>query len=77
MCFRCVVVLYSPKKNKQSHIFNVSKKTITSVAFSRDGKSLVTGEVSNETVDSENGRGWGQTNYYVMEFCPSNEIYNA
>ena len=42
---RCVVVLYNAKKTKQSHIFNVSKKTITSLAFSADGKHLVTGEV--------------------------------
>ncbi|XP_060582895.1 mitogen-activated protein kinase-binding protein 1-like [Ruditapes philippinarum] len=40
----CVVVLYNPKKNKQGHIFNVSKKTLTSLAFSSDGKHLVTGE---------------------------------
>ena len=44
-CYRCVVVLYNAKKTKQSHIFNVSKKTITSLAFSADGKHLVTGEV--------------------------------
>ena len=43
--FRCVVVLYNTKKNKQSHIFNFSKKTLTSLAFSGDGKHLVTGEV--------------------------------
>ena len=44
-CCRCVVVLDNAKKTKQSHIFNVSKKTITSLAFSADGKHLVTGEV--------------------------------
>lgn len=47
-CFslhRCVVVLYNPKKGKQSHIFNASKKTLTCLAFSGDGKHLVTGEV--------------------------------
>ena len=44
--FRCVVVLFNPRRNKQSHIFNTSKKTITSLAFSPDGKQLVTGEVS-------------------------------
>ena len=44
--FSCVVVLYNTKKNKQSHIFNFSKKTLTSLAFSGDGKHLVTGEVS-------------------------------
>ncbi|XP_061405980.1 LOW QUALITY PROTEIN: mitogen-activated protein kinase-binding protein 1-like [Lethenteron reissneri] len=40
----CVVVLLNPKKNKQSHILNASRKTITAVAFSPDGKYLVTGE---------------------------------
>ena len=40
-----MVVLYNSKKNKQSHIFNTCKKTITTVAFSRDGKYLATGEV--------------------------------
>ncbi|XP_052275032.1 mitogen-activated protein kinase-binding protein 1-like isoform X2 [Dreissena polymorpha] len=44
----CVVVLYNPKKNKQGHIFNVSKKTITSLAFSGDGKHLVTGESGHQ-----------------------------
>ena len=43
--FRCVVVLCNAKKTRQSHIFNVSKKAITSLAFSGDGKHLVTGEV--------------------------------
>ncbi|XP_069773273.1 mitogen-activated protein kinase-binding protein 1 [Narcine bancroftii] len=40
----CVVVLFNPKKTKQHHILNGSRKTITAVAFSPDGKYLVTGE---------------------------------
>ncbi|XP_069043818.1 WD repeat-containing protein 62 isoform X2 [Lepisosteus oculatus] len=40
----CVVVLLHPKRNKQSHILNTSRKTFTALAFSRDGKYLVTGE---------------------------------
>ena len=40
----CTVVLYNPRKNKQSHITNGSRKTITSLAFSDDGRYLVTGE---------------------------------
>ncbi|XP_013885738.1 mitogen-activated protein kinase-binding protein 1 [Austrofundulus limnaeus] len=40
----CVVVLLNPKKNKQSHIINTSRKTITALSFSPDGKYLVTGE---------------------------------
>ncbi|XP_056401846.1 mitogen-activated protein kinase-binding protein 1 isoform X2 [Hyla sarda] len=40
----CVVVLLNPRKNKQHHILNSSRKTITALAFSPDGKFLVTGE---------------------------------
>ncbi|KAK1786048.1 hypothetical protein P4O66_017784 [Electrophorus voltai] len=40
----CVVVLLNPKKNKQSHIFNTSRKTFSALAFSQNGKYLVTGE---------------------------------
>ncbi|XP_017311934.1 mitogen-activated protein kinase-binding protein 1 isoform X2 [Ictalurus punctatus] len=40
----CVVVLLNPTKNGQQHIINTSRKTITAVAFSSDGKYLVTGE---------------------------------
>uniref|UniRef100_A0A3Q0R538 MABP1/WDR62 first WD40 domain-containing protein n=1 Tax=Amphilophus citrinellus TaxID=61819 RepID=A0A3Q0R538_AMPCI len=40
----CVVVLLNPKKNRQHHIINTSRKTITTLSFSPDGKYLVTGE---------------------------------
>ncbi|XP_069581476.1 WD repeat-containing protein 62 isoform X1 [Brachyistius frenatus] len=40
----CVVVLLHPKKNKQSHIINTSRKPFSALAFSHDGKHLVTGE---------------------------------
>ncbi|CAB1343200.1 unnamed protein product [Coregonus sp. 'balchen'] len=40
----CVVVLLNPKKNRQHHILNTSRKTITALSFSPDGKCLVTGE---------------------------------
>ncbi|XP_030643725.1 mitogen-activated protein kinase-binding protein 1 [Chanos chanos] len=40
----CVVVLLNPKKSKQHHIFNSSRKTITTLSFSPDGKYVVTGE---------------------------------
>ncbi|XP_051900026.1 mitogen-activated protein kinase-binding protein 1-like [Pristis pectinata] len=40
----CVVVLCNPKKNKQTHILNASRKAVCSLAFSPDGKYLVTGE---------------------------------
>ncbi|XP_042245976.1 mitogen-activated protein kinase-binding protein 1-like isoform X1 [Thunnus maccoyii] len=40
----CVVVLLNPKKNRQHHIINTSRKTITALSFSPDGRYLVTGE---------------------------------
>uniref|UniRef100_A0A3Q2ZRX9 Translation initiation factor beta propellor-like domain-containing protein n=1 Tax=Kryptolebias marmoratus TaxID=37003 RepID=A0A3Q2ZRX9_KRYMA len=40
----CAVVLLNPRKNKQSHIINTSRKTVTALSFSPDGKYLVTGE---------------------------------
>ncbi|XP_067306204.1 WD repeat-containing protein 62 isoform X2 [Pseudorasbora parva] len=40
----CVIVILSPKKNKQTHIFNTSRKTFSALAFSQNGKYLVTGE---------------------------------
>ncbi|XP_048015848.1 WD repeat-containing protein 62 isoform X3 [Megalobrama amblycephala] len=40
----CVIVILSPQKNKQTHIFNTSRKTFSALAFSQNGKYLVTGE---------------------------------
>ncbi|XP_046692893.1 mitogen-activated protein kinase-binding protein 1-like isoform X3 [Silurus meridionalis] len=40
----CVIVLLNPTKNRHKHIINTSRKTITALAFSTDGKYLVTGE---------------------------------
>ncbi|XP_030633812.1 WD repeat-containing protein 62 [Chanos chanos] len=40
----CVIVILNPKKNKQSHIFNTSRKTFSALAFAQNGKYLVTGE---------------------------------
>ncbi|XP_077409211.1 mitogen-activated protein kinase-binding protein 1-like isoform X2 [Vanacampus margaritifer] len=40
----CVVVLLNPRKNRQHHLINTSRKTITALSFSQDGKYLVTGE---------------------------------
>ncbi|XP_056621135.1 mitogen-activated protein kinase-binding protein 1-like isoform X2 [Triplophysa dalaica] len=40
----CVVVLLNPSKNSKEHLINSSRKTITAVSFSSDGKYLVTGE---------------------------------
>lgn len=37
-------MLFHPKKNKQSHIINTSRKPFSALAFSHDGKYLVTGE---------------------------------
>ncbi|GFN85055.1 mitogen-activated protein kinase-binding protein 1, partial [Plakobranchus ocellatus] len=44
----CVTVLFNPRRNKQSHIFNAHKKAVTAVAFSPDGKHLVTGETGHQ-----------------------------
>lgn len=41
---RCTIVLFNTKKNKQQHIVNGSRKTITCLTFSPDGKFLATGE---------------------------------
>ncbi|XP_049613781.1 mitogen-activated protein kinase-binding protein 1-like isoform X3 [Syngnathus scovelli] len=40
----CVVVLLNPRKSRQQHLINTSRKTITALSFSHDGKYLVTGE---------------------------------
>ncbi|XP_054855250.1 WD repeat-containing protein 62 [Eublepharis macularius] len=40
----CVVVILNPRKNKQRHIFNTSRKTVSALSFSPDGKFIVTGE---------------------------------
>ncbi|PWA27493.1 hypothetical protein CCH79_00000162 [Gambusia affinis] len=42
----CVVVLLNPKKDRQHHIINTSRKAVTALSFSPDGKHLVTGEAS-------------------------------
>ncbi|XP_055225065.1 WD repeat-containing protein 62 isoform X13 [Gorilla gorilla gorilla] len=40
----CVVVILDPKENKQQHIFNTARKSLSALAFSPDGKYIVTGE---------------------------------
>lgn len=40
----CVVVVLNPKENKQQHIFNTTRKSLSALAFSPDGKYIVTGE---------------------------------
>uniref|UniRef100_A0A8C7Z2G5 EML-like first beta-propeller domain-containing protein n=1 Tax=Oryzias sinensis TaxID=183150 RepID=A0A8C7Z2G5_9TELE len=40
----CVVVLLNPRKNHQGYIFNSSRKAVTTLAFSPDGKYVATGE---------------------------------
>ncbi|XP_071078858.1 mitogen-activated protein kinase-binding protein 1-like [Haliotis cracherodii] len=44
----CSVVLFNTRRNKQTHIINNSKKSITALAFSGDGKHLVTGECGHQ-----------------------------
>lgn len=41
----CVAVVYNSKKNKQHHLFNSSKKPLSCLAYSGDGRFLATGEV--------------------------------
>ena len=45
---RCSVVLFHPRKNKQTHLVNQSRKTLTALAFSADGKYVVTGECGHQ-----------------------------
>ncbi|XP_072948676.1 mitogen-activated protein kinase-binding protein 1-like [Epargyreus clarus] len=40
----CTVVLYNVRKNRQSHVLNASRKSVTCVAFSACGRYLATGE---------------------------------
>ncbi|XP_013377888.1 PREDICTED: WD repeat-containing protein 62 isoform X1 [Chinchilla lanigera] len=40
----CVVVILNPKENKQQHILNTARKSLSALAFSPDGKYIVTGE---------------------------------
>uniref|UniRef100_A0A3Q3A098 Mitogen-activated protein kinase-binding protein 1-like n=1 Tax=Kryptolebias marmoratus TaxID=37003 RepID=A0A3Q3A098_KRYMA len=40
----CVIVLLQLKTNRQTHIINACRKPFTAVAFSPDGKHLVSGE---------------------------------
>uniref|UniRef100_A0A8D0F7D2 WD repeat domain 62 n=1 Tax=Strix occidentalis caurina TaxID=311401 RepID=A0A8D0F7D2_STROC len=40
----CVIVILNPRENTQRHILNSSRKTLSALAFSPDGKLIVTGE---------------------------------
>ncbi|CAM9133795.1 unnamed protein product, partial [Bubo scandiacus] len=40
----CVIVILNPRENTQRHILNTSRKTLSALAFSPDGKLIVTGE---------------------------------
>ena len=41
----CVIVLYDPYTQKQDFLISQARKTLTTVAFSPDGRILATGEV--------------------------------
>ena len=45
---RCSIVLFHPRKNRQTHLVNHCRKTVTAVAFSADGKYLVSGECGHQ-----------------------------
>ncbi|XP_046551815.1 LOW QUALITY PROTEIN: mitogen-activated protein kinase-binding protein 1-like [Haliotis rubra] len=60
----CSVVLFNTRRNKQTHIINNSKKSITSLAFSGDGKHLVTGECGHQPAV----RVWDVERTQVAEF---------
>ncbi|KAM9168567.1 LOW QUALITY PROTEIN: WD repeat-containing protein 62 [Mergus octosetaceus] len=40
----CVVVLVNPRTDTQRHLLNASRKTVSALAFSPDGKLIATGE---------------------------------
>lgn len=42
----CVIVLYDPYTQKQDFLISQARKTLTTVAFSPDGRILATGEVN-------------------------------
>lgn len=45
---RCTVVLLNTRKGTQSHLLNTSRKTVVCLAYSPDGKYLVTGECGHQ-----------------------------
>lgn len=45
---RCTVVLLNTRKGQQSHLLNTSRKTVVCLAYSPDGKYLVTGECGHQ-----------------------------
>lgn len=54
----CVSVILNIRKNKQFHLVNSSRHTITSLALSADGCYLVTGECGNDPL----ARVWNVSN---------------
>jgi WD40 repeat protein len=42
------VVLLHSRKGRQTHLLNTSRKTITCLAFSSDGRYLATGECGHQ-----------------------------
>ncbi|XP_037230863.1 WD repeat-containing protein 62-like isoform X2 [Falco rusticolus] len=43
----CVVVILNPRENTQRHILNASRRTLSALDFSPDGKLIVTGETGH------------------------------
>lgn len=44
----CVIVLYDPTRQSQEFIISQARKTLTTVAFSHDGRCLATGESGHD-----------------------------
>lgn len=58
--------MFNPGKNRQSHLLNSTRKTITCLKFSPDGKLLATGENGHQP----NVRVWDLSdNSLVAEFA--------
>ncbi len=47
-CFRCTIVFLSPYREKQTHLLNDSRKAVTCLTYSPDGRYLATGEYGHQ-----------------------------
>ena len=55
--FRSVVVILHSKTNRQTHVVNACRKTLSAVDFLNDGSHIATGEVSmSESILGKSGK---------------------